>query len=146
MVRNRVMTTLGILLSCTLAFNGFFMMQRLLGEKEENVLSQKGTIPVVEADRKGTKFFPKTKLKKEELIQVLKSMESRADEEPHDPFGQELSMKQAIAKGKQWMVQFYGKYIGTMADEFETFEKITATLCKKKLNIANQSISDELYS
>lgn len=141
-----ILTISGILVSCVFTFTGFWGMQELLVQKQEKVLSQTGMVPAIAVDWQGTDSSSKTELSKEELAQILRNLESTAEEEPHEPFGNQLTMKKAIEKGKEWMKDFYKNYIGIGYEEFETYEKVTAVLCEKKRHTADDTIADGLYS
>lgn len=147
MNRNRILTISGILLSCMLACVGFFLMQELLLQKQEKVLSQTGIVPAVAEEWKRVESPSKSELSQEELMLVLTNMESSADEEPHEPFGQQLSMKEAIDIGIEWLEEFYIKYVVNVKyQELGTYEKATATLCKKEFGTEQHDLSEELFS
>ena len=144
MLRRRILTAVVVLISCIIAFGGFYVMKKLLLQKEESLLSQSGTIPVTGTELTEADSSPRAELTRDELIQVLKSMESPREEKPHEPFGQQLSMKEAIEKGDQWMEQFYGKYAGKKYEGKGLY--VSGVLCDKGPEIQKGTIDDELYS
>ncbi len=143
--KSRVITILGVLLSCVLAYGGFFIMQDLLAQKQEKVLSKTSMIPMVSADNKNGKTIRQSKLSKKELREVLTSRQFNYDE-PHEPFGYQLTMTEALNKAQEWLDQFCGKYIPLVEGEFYNLNKVTAGLSEKKISEADDTVSKDLYS
>ena len=144
--RRDILTAVVVLSSCILSFGGFFVMQELLAQKERVILSQTDTFPVIVDNGMESDDTPKTELSQEELWQVLKSMEGTASEELHEPFGRQISMKEAIERGKIWIKDFCAGFTDIEEEQFEAYEKITAVLYKKDPAMGSSAISDELCS
>ena len=103
-------------------------------------MSQSGKIPVTGTELTEADRSPRAELTRDELMQVLESMESPADERPHEPFGQQLSMKEAIEKGDEWMEHFFGKYTGGEYAGKGLY--VSGVLCEKKPEAGSRIIDE----
>ena len=122
-------------------FGGWFLMDKLLSAKQNQILSQKGqvAIPSVVNDDKNRSTdimvsendqndFTGKVLSEEEIAEVLSVWETGGRQIPHEPFAGQMSMKQAIDKGCRWIGNLAEAKI--LPDEMRTtpFDSITAKL------------------
>lgn len=147
MNKGKCITVFGVMLACGAALVGLFFMREFLEKKQNDILSQKGTVLAADYDENNSqnKVVPQTRLSEEELQQILMKIESTVKEEPQEPFGRQLSMKEAIVKGEQWLNKFYENVKDTITEFPNKYEEITATLCKKQMDVGESILQDDLY-
>lgn len=133
MNKSRLVNCLGILFSVGIALGGLFLVWNMLKESKEAMLSQSGEaevanlFPQVSVSRQEKKVLTKS-----ELFHAVKSMESDKEEYPHEPVEGQLSMEQAIERGKEWVEELCSRYLGAEVLIPEKYNKITASLCIKE--------------
>ena len=135
--RKNAATLAVVVLVCLAALGGLFVMQEMLARREQRILNRSESIPIVSGEGREAAGSRKTELTPKELVSALKSMESQSGEEAHEPFGNQLSMKDAIEKGTVWLREFYGRYAG-VEEEFDSFKKISAVLVAKPEDEKNE--------
>lgn len=134
MNRKKVISIICTLSTCAVVFAALYIMFGLLEQKQEKLLSQRGNIPITEmvSDTGESDENLKSELSMEELKEVISYLEWEAQEEPREPSNDQLTMKQAISEGQQWIVDFIRNNMDDIMQLPESYERITATLCEKQ--------------
>ncbi len=133
------MTVSGIFLGFVIAISGLFLLQNMIQTKGNFLLSQTGSviaIPLKDEDGETDVVAQKT-LSETELLQVLQSMESNQEEQPHEPMQGQITMEEAIEDAKIWLDNFCTQYLG---EESPVFIKVSPKLCiRQKEKIIDSS-------
>lgn len=129
--RSRVISFVGILAGCLLIFAGYWVMQQMLNKRQNNLLSQGGTLSTAseELTDPGQEEENRSKLTEDELSDILFRDHFTADTVPHEPYGRQMTMQEAIETGQNWVETFCSTY--AFPDENSTiqFEEVSAQLC-----------------
>lgn len=155
MHKRNLLTAMGILLSLCMAFGGWIFTGKMLERKEKSLISPGGTMQFeflgttrkeigaeeeeeVPVKAKDTALRPK--LTGEEMAEVIQSWESRNQEHPHEPVGEQLMMEEAIQIGKEW-ITILEEQMG-IPDHLLAYDNINAYLCNKN---QYNDISEDFY-
>ena len=108
-------TAAAFLTSLAIAAGGLYMLRLGLKNEEKSLLSEKGTVEQKSlsgnsangADDTSVSYLETdTSLSEEELYQVLKNDEEAVAYQPHEPYYGQLTMQQAVEKGRKWLNRF----------------------------------------
>ena len=129
--RTHVFSFIGILAGCLLVFAGYWVMQKMLDKRQDNLLSQGGSLSTVpeELADSGQEEEERSKLTEKELSDILFRDHFIVDAVPHEPYGRQMTMQEAIETGQEWVETFCTAY--AFPDENHTiqFEEVSAQLC-----------------
>ncbi len=129
--RARVFSLVAIITGCFLVFSGYWIMQRMLDKRQDNLLSQGGSLSTAqeETEDSGQEEEERSKLTEKELSDILFRNYFVADAVPHEPYGRQMTMQEAIETGQEWVEAFCAAY--AFPDENHTiqFEEVSAQLC-----------------
>lgn len=133
---------LGIGLALVLALGGLGLMEHLLEEKRARLLSSSGGLDETGLSLETAKPDGGQRLLTgEELRQVLAAMQGR--EAPHEPLEGQLSMEQAMERGKSWMEEFCLAELQWPGEQ--KYHKMDARLCRRQGEEEREN-SNILYS
>lgn len=128
-------------LSLFVIVGGWFLTDKLVERKENRILGQKGQITVQSAKKQNkdndlseraeeiNEPFTGRKMTENEMVQVLTVWETGGKEIPHEPLKGQMSMEQAVAKGREWMDSMAEKKVLFSSAAVQAFDKTTAKLC-----------------
>lgn len=138
-MKNKVAAILVFTVTVFVSFGGLFIMQKRLETESARLLNEKlnskETIFRPNSDKEESK---KKFLSKKELVEVVYSMKDEKNVRPHEPEKGQLSMYEAINKGKEWAENIFSIKI-------QNYEKVSANLCTNDPAGTNK-ISKILYS
>lgn len=145
MNRSRWTAAMGIVLAAGITAGGLFFMEYMLTERRTALFSEGGKVKAVLSVRETeSSAGRRVSLSEEELTEILLSMESGETEQPHEPIGAQLTMEQAVERGKEWLEALCGDYLGE--EMSGKYERIYAELCVKTDGYAESGLSRELFS
>lgn len=131
----KVITLGGIFLAFVIAIGGLFIMQGMIHERGDALLSESGSVkaaPIVDDADRNTDDAEPTTLSQMEIIQILHSLESKETEQPHEPMQGQISMENAIEQAKEWTNHFYTQYLDEETTDTLNYIKINSKLCIKQ--------------
>lgn len=155
MSRDRINSLLMLFLSFVVIVGGWFIMNRILAEKEDSMMKQMGQITIQSDNEDKNKSediagaekeegeFEGQELSEKEMIQVLKIWEAGGKETPHEPLGSQMNMEQAVAKGKEWIDCMETRKMLFSSETTKEMDKISAKLCtfSEEAKIGTEMIS-----
>ena len=140
-----LVTAFGICLAVLIAFGGLFFMKYQLNQSEKKLLSASGKVAISNVSSTvKTSASSKERLTEQELIQALQSLNCEGEEYPHEPMEGQLTMKQAIKKGKEWLILLDHYGMDSIGISVLEFDEINAKLCVKKAE--GKAVNKILYS
>lgn len=118
---------LGIMCAFAIAFGGLFLVQGRLNLEQERFLSGGGLVELPQADTveiaEAESVLVSSLLTEEELLQLAEDLDGQGEATPHEPLPGQLTMVQAIDRGKIWLEEFFLPYFGVetlSAGEYRT--------------------------
>lgn len=129
--RSRILSVAGILAGCLVVFAGYWVMQQMLNRRQEVLLSQSGSLQTAEEELTDDdrEEEARVKLTAEELTDVLFRACYVMDQVPHEPYGRQMTMQEAIEIGQSWVEGFCEAYAFPGRDMVFQFEEVSALLC-----------------
>lgn len=133
-MKSKLINFCGLILALFLSGCGFILTEYLLNKKTESLLS--GQIGI-DKNSEVTKIVDIDNeaqfLSNEELKQVLNNMNAK-EEYPHEPIEGQMTMEEAITKGKEWIETLFEKNSVFSNYMQQTYQNIDAKLCVKNYN------------
>lgn len=118
----------GMLSAVGIALGGLFLVQDGLAREKESLLQGSGLVgitvqaePAAAAEMEVVQNSP-VNLTEEDLIRVVRDMESGGEIYPHEPGQDQLSMSQAITCGREWIETFFMPYMGKTDYRMEEYK------------------------
>lgn len=129
--RSRILSVAGILAGCLVVFAGYWVMQQMLNRRQEVLLSRSGSLQTAEEELTDDdrEEEARVKLTAEELTDVLFRACYVMDQVPHEPYGRQMTMQEAIEIGQSWVEGFCEAYAFPGRDMVFQFEEVSAQLC-----------------
>ena len=129
--RSRILSVAGILAGCLVVFAGYWVMQQMLNRRQEVLLSRSGSLQTAEEELtdENREEEARVKLTAEELTDVLFRACYVMDQVPHEPYGRQMTMQEAIEIGQSWVEGFCEAYAFPGRDMVFQFEEVSAQLC-----------------
>lgn len=129
--RSRILSVAGILAGCLVVFAGYWVMQQMLNRRQEVLLSRSGSLQTAEEELTDDdrEEEARVKLTAEELTDVLFRACYVMDQVPHEPYGRQMTMQEAIEIGQSWVEGFCEAYAFPGRDMVFQFEEVSALLC-----------------
>lgn len=129
--RSRILSVAGILAGCLVVFAGYWVMQQMLNRRQEVLLSRSGSLQTAEEELTDDdrEEEARVKLTAEELTDVLFRACYVMDQVPHEPYGRQMTMQEAIEIGQSWVEGFCEAYAFPGQDMVFQFEEVSALLC-----------------
>lgn len=139
-MKSKLINFCGIIFALFLAYSGFILTEHILDSKTESFLSGESGVDRTREAAENVDIGKETQfLTSEELKQILKNMNGK-DEYPHEPVEGQMSMEEAIKKGKEWIESLFEK--NSLFSEYrrQGYQKIDAKLCIKN-NSSDSSLN-----
>lgn len=129
--RSRILSVAGILAGCLVVFAGYWVIQQMLNRRQEVLLSRSGSLQTAEEELTDDdrEEEARVKLTAEELTDVLFRACYVMDQVPHEPYGRQMTMQEAIEIGQSWVEGFCEAYAFPGRDMVFQFEEVSALLC-----------------
>ncbi|MCI8955912.1 MAG: hypothetical protein HFG29_02845 [Eubacterium sp.] len=122
-MKNKISIILVFIITLLVLVGGLFIMQQRLDTQSVRLLNEKlNSKETIFRSNSEKKELNKKFLTKNELVEVVHSMENKKNMRPHEPVKGQLSMNQAITKGKEWVQKLFSTKI-------QTYKKVSANLC-----------------
>ena len=135
-------TGLGVLLSVCLAFGGWWVVDRMLQNKEKDLISPEGWMGIYEKnsggeiaikeEQKAEEVVTRPILPEEETAKIIESWDSDKPEYPHEPWSGQLKLEDAIRTGEAWL-EVLGQEIGIPVTD-QLNPQVNAYLCNKEMD------------
>jgi len=115
MLKQRVFTTLGILLSFAIAIGGWAMVNTLMDIRSDNLMSAAGVSPIlmplqlpqtdsVYDPAHDQAYYPTIHILTEQnIVSILRNLAAPGREMPHEPTPEQIDMQEAIYIGRRWL-------------------------------------------
>ncbi len=154
MRKGRWIAVLSVVLAAAAAFGGLYGMERLLEEKKHSLLSISGTVAAAYPDAfrnaSGEDAYryagtEESALSRDALVDILEHMHLYSWEYLHEPAEGQLSMEQAMDRGKAWLDELSSLYRGS----YETsgaYMRIQASLSTGGYDGETDMETDPAYS
>ncbi len=140
---NRWKNVCGLGLAFVLAAGGLLSVQWLMEEKKEMLLAGGGERILAEREQQeqtgditvaGEDGPNQSKLTEDALVWAVMCLKSKGELFPHEPFAGQLSMEEAVHKGRLWLETFEKTAFGRPESEIH-YVKINARLCRKEVTL-----------
>lgn len=134
--KSHILSVVGILCGCLVVFAGYWTMQQMLEKRQTKLLSQGGSLMTAAEDAAdaGENEDGREKLTEEELSDILFRNYVAMGKIPHEPYGKQMTMQEAIETGQKWISAFGRSYGFPDADgDSLQFEEVAAQLCTAEM-------------
>lgn len=118
MRKNTLINLAGLLLALAIASGGLLGVQARLAVEKAKLLQESGTVelPVqsgpAQSGEVSDQRLQRLPLTEDDLMTVVKSLESGAEIYPHEPSGSQLTMAEAVEYGLSWLEDFCMPHLG----------------------------------
>ena len=129
--RSRILSVAGILAGGLVGFAGYWVMQQMLNRRQEVLLSRSGSLQTAEEELTDDdrEEEARVKLTAEELTDVLFRAWYAMEQVPHEPYGRQMTMQEALEIG-QSVVEGFGQATASPGrDVVFQCEETAAWLC-----------------
>jgi len=130
MNKQKLYTIAGIVLSFVIAVGGWGLTGVLIDAKSKELFSESGVVPInapIAATQPDDSDDGRM-LTESEIISIIRNMESRGREVPHEPTEGQIGMGQAIEAGRTWLSGFAEQ--GVFPEGAFGFSNVSAYLCQ----------------
>jgi len=140
-MHNRWKNVCGLALAFVLAAGGLLSVQWLMEEKKEMLLARDGEKILAEKEMQeqtgditaaGEDGLNQSKLTGDALVQAVLCLKGKGELFPHEPFAGQLSMEEAVHRGRLWLETFEKTALGREESEID-YVKMDARLCRKEV-------------
>ena len=143
-LKTRVLSFIGILAGCLMIFAGYWIMQQMLEKRQNKLLSQNGSLSTSKEDlADAEEEESRSKLTEDELEDILLGDYIAVDIVPHEPYGWQMTMQEAMETGQTWVESFCTAYDFPEEGSILQFEEMSAQLCTREMgkeDYVNESI------
>lgn len=147
-LKSRIFSVIGILAGCLIIFAGYWVMQKMLEKRQDTLLSQNGSLSTSSEDQAdtGEEEESRSPLTRDELSDILFRNLLAVDIVPHEPYGWQMSMQEAMEIGQTWVESFCTAYDFPEENSTLKFEEMSAQLCTGEMgagDYVNEAVLDQ---